>query len=236
MRCGMPSTIRGVSRIKKMPAPMGGRQKDPMTMKVVALSRAARKTVRDKTNQRGVYRKKASRNRDVPPAWEIGDAASFAKAKSIAMERICLDPKLGGKAKAILANCLKRMNCHEQWSCFVSIERLAQDAQTHEATCWRAIHDADGTYIATRTGWRSKNQRYPSTHITIHPAMVAPMRSCVVDGEDRVASVQNQGRIHAKSGSHGCDKNFLHLTSFNELPLSSSTDKKSEEGIQDRSL
>src|SRR5262249_14153541 len=156
MRCGMPSTIRGVSRIKKMPAPMGGRQKDPMTMKVVALSRAARKTVRDKTNQRGVYRKKASRNRDVPPAWEIGDAASFAKAKSIAMERICLDPKLGGKAKAILANCLKRMNCHEQWSCFVSIERLAQDAQTHEATCWRAIHDADGTYIATRTGWRSR--------------------------------------------------------------------------------
>jgi hypothetical protein len=153
----------------------------------------AGKTVRDKS-RRGVYRKKANRNRDLPPAWKIGDAASFAKAKSIAMEQICLDPDFGGKAKTVLANCLKRMNHTEQWSCFVSIERLAEDSQTHKATCWRAICDADGKYIATKTERRTKSQSYPSTHITIHPDVVAPMRSW---GEDRVAPEQKLGRMDA---------------------------------------
>src|SRR5262249_52455267 len=112
---------------KKCPATRTG-QKVNMTMKAIALSRAARNNFRDKTSKPGVYRKKASRNPDVPPAWEIGNASSFAKARSIAMERVCLDPKLGGKAKVVLANCLKRMNCHEQWSCFVSIPLLAEDS------------------------------------------------------------------------------------------------------------
>ena len=200
-------------------------------MKVLALSGAARRL----KSSRGVYRKKTNRDRDVRPAWKIGDPVSFAKAKSITMERICLDPNLGGKAKAVLANCLKRMNCHEQWSCFVSIERLAEDSQTSKPTCWRAIHDADGIYIATKTGRRSKSQCYPSTHITIHPGMVSPMRPSM---GDRVAPVQNQSRIDAKTGSHGCDKNFLHLTSFTELPKDSKfeIEGKKEEGIRDRLL
>src|SRR5215831_5238679 len=148
---------------KQKPAPAENAKRgtgsiwDHTAMKVLALSGAARRL----KSSRGVYRKKTNRDRDVPAAWKIGDPGSFAKAKSITMERICLDPNLGGKAKAVLANCLKRMNCHEQWSCFVSIERLAEDSQTSKPTCWRAIHDADGIYIATKTGRRSKSQCYP---------------------------------------------------------------------------
>src|SRR5262245_48330588 len=97
-----------------------------MSLKAIAPRRAPRKNFRDK--KPGIYRKKESRNPDVPPAWEIGNASSFAKARSIAMERICLDQVLGGKAKVVLAKCLGRMNCHDQWSCFVSIPVLAADS------------------------------------------------------------------------------------------------------------
>jgi hypothetical protein len=214
-----------------------------MTMKAIALPGATRKNIRDKTGKPGVYRKKENRNPDVPPAWEIGNASSFAKARSIAMERICLDPDLGGKAKAVLAHSLKRMNHWDQWSCFVSIPVLAEDAGAHPATCWRAIHDADGVYISTKVDWRSGNQQYPSTHITIHPDIthailpLANMRG--VEGGP-LASMRQTARMDAIDRSQICEENFLHLTSIKELPpdFESGFEGKEEkkEGNRDRLL
>jgi hypothetical protein len=207
-----------------------------MTMKAIALSRATSKNIRDKTTKPGVYRKKESRNPDVPCAWEIGNASSFAKARSIAMESICLDSNLSGKAKAVLAHCLKRMNCREQWSCFVSIPLLAEDSETSEATCWRAIHDADGKYIATKTERRSRNQRNPSTHITIHPRL-ANMRA--MEGA-RLANMQSKALTDEIQGSQICEENFLYLTPIKEPPpdFESGLEGKEEkkEGIRDRLL
>ena len=208
-----------------------------MTMKAIAALGAARKDSVDKASKPGVYRKKESRNPDVPCAWEIGNASSFAKARSIAMERVCLDPNLGGKAKVVLANCLKRMNCHEQWSCFVSIPLLAEDSGTHPATCWRAIHDADGVYIATKLEWRSDSQPYPSTHITIHPNITTPLANMRATPGAPLASMQQTARTDAIDRSHGCEENFLQLTSIKEPPpdLDSGFEGK-EEGNRDRLL
>src|SRR5262245_33784146 len=233
-----PQAFRTI-RIKNAPPQRTG-QKANMTLKAIAPKRAPRKNFRDKTSKPGVYRKKASRNPDVPPAWEIGNASSFAKARSIAMERVCLDPKLGGKAKVVLANCLKRMNCHEQWSCFVSIPLLAEDSGTHEATCWRAIHDADGVYIATKLEWRSDSQQYPSTHITIHPNFTTPLAHLRAIPREPLASMQETARTDAIDRSHGCEENFLQLTPIKELPsgLDFGFEEKEEkqEGNRDRLL
>jgi hypothetical protein len=211
-----------------------------MTMKAIAALGAARKDSVDKASKPGVYRKKESRNPDVPCAWEIGNASSFAKARSIAMERVCLDPNLGGKAKVVLANCLKRMNCHEQWSCFVSIPLLAEDSGTHPATCWRAIHDADGVYIATKLEWRSDSQPYPSTHITIHPNITTPLANMRGVEGGPLASMRQTARMDAIDRSQICEENFLHLTSINELPpdFESGFERKEEkkEGNRDRLL
>jgi hypothetical protein len=204
-------------------------------MKAIAPKRAPRKNYRGK--KPGIYRKKENRNSDVPPAWEIGNASSFAKARSIAMERICLDPELGGKAKAVLAHCLKRMNYWDQWSCFVSIPVLAEDSGVHEATCWRAIHDADGIYIATKAEWRSGNQQYPSTHITIHPNITTPLANMRAVPEPPLASMQETARMDATDRSQICEENFLQLTPIKELPpdLDFGLEGK-EEGNRDRLL
>jgi hypothetical protein len=208
-----------------------------MTMKALAPKRVPRKNYRDITSRRGIYRKKESRNPDVPCAWEIGNASSFAKAKSIAMERICLDFDLSGKAKTVLAHCLGRMNNWDQWSCFVSIPKLAEDTETSISTCWRAIHDADGKYIATKAEKRSESQPYPSTHITIHPNIVTPIANLRATPEAPIANLKQPHRKDETTPSQICEENFLQLTPIKELPsgLDSGLEGK-EEGNRDRLL
>src|SRR5215813_14209599 len=119
----------------KKPAPVCSRKraKDPMTMKVIALPRAARKHICGKKSRRGKYTKQAEREaaKSLPPAWKIGDRKSFAATKARVVFAICRDAALTGRVKAILAACIDHMNPDNLFSCFAAMPSIAKEVGVH---------------------------------------------------------------------------------------------------------
>jgi hypothetical protein len=109
-----------------------------MTMKVLALSGAARKHLSDKKSQRGKYTKQAEREgaKNLPCAWKIGNRKSFAAARARAIAAICRDTSLSGRAKSVLAACIDHMNPGQQFSCFAAMPSIAKEVGVNVVTCW----------------------------------------------------------------------------------------------------
>lgn len=182
-----------------------------MTIKVLALSRAARKHLSDKKIRRGKYTKQAEREaaKSLPPAWKIGDRKSFAAARARVMTAICGDACLSGKAKAVLSACIEHMNPDSQFSCFAAMPSIAKEAGVNVATCWRTINATEGKYIHTRRGKRYRNHGYTATEITIHS------RFANTSATDYVAEM----RPSLETTSQSCDKlhrNAANITFFKE--------------------
>jgi len=112
--------------------------------------------------RRGVYGKRELRVVTLPPAWQIRDRKSFMAARALSLWAILRDLTLSGRDKAVLAVCIHHMNPNEQWSCFASIPKIAEESGVSESGCWKAIKRADGKHIATQ-------RRGKSTYITLYP-------------------------------------------------------------------
>jgi hypothetical protein len=171
---------------------------------------------------RGFYRKQHARaEADAQPcAWELGDARSFAGARSRCLEGIVLDPKLSGAEHRALCLCLRHMNAGERWSCFISIPKLAVEAGCSKATCWRALHDADGTHILTRRGTRSSaHGGHDVTFVTIHPRYkLSNLRPSETEKGNKLSDLKGQDLKFEPTRSQKCEENFLQRTSINKLP------------------
>jgi hypothetical protein len=171
---------------------------------------------------RGRYRKREARveGDNLACAWTLGDARSFAGARSRCLEGIVFDPKLSGAQHRVLAHCLKHMNAGARWSCFVSIPRLAEEAECSETTCWRALHDADGTHILTKRGTHACHD---VTFVTIHPNYkLSNLRSCESKKGDKLSNLNEQACKFASTSFQKCEENFLTRTSIKEPPADQS--------------
>jgi hypothetical protein len=188
---------------------------------------------------RGFYRKQHARaEADAQPcAWELGDARSFAAARSRCLEGIVLDRNLSGAEHRALCLCLRHMNAGERWSCFISIPKLAKETGCSKATCWRALHDADGTHILTRRGTRSSaHGRHDVTFVTIHPRYkLSNLRPSETERGSKLSNLSGQGLKIETTRSQKCEENFLQGTSINKPPDQSYYWKHLEEKERRRS-
>jgi hypothetical protein len=112
------------------------------------------------------------------------------------------------------------MNADERWSCFVSIPKLAEEADCSVATCWRAISKADGLHILTDRGTRSTaHSRHDVTFITIHPNYkLSNLRPSETESSTKLSDMLEQGLKSEKTSSQICEENFLIRTPFKEPP------------------
>lgn len=171
---------------------------------------------------KGVYQKQNARGEAsaLPCAWELNDARSFAAARSRCLESIVLDPNLSGAEHRALCLCLRHMNAGERWSCFISIPKLAKEAGCSKATCWRALHDADGTHILTRRGTRSTaHGGHDVTFVTIHPRYkLSKLRPSETEKGNKLSDLKGQALKFEPTRSQKCEENFLQRTSINKPP------------------
>jgi hypothetical protein len=173
----------------------------------------------ESASKRGVYRKKKDRAaaENMQCAWTIGDRNSFYAARARAIRAILGDLNLTGHDKAVLGVAIDHMNPDERWSCYASIELMAQESGVSASTCWRAIGKADGKHILTKRNKRRAGSQYASTHITLHPITLHPnyiaeLRPSSPQPQDNVADLQKLDRNPAKTRSQTCEENSYSVT------------------------
>jgi hypothetical protein len=123
------------------------------------------------------------------------------------------------------------MNAAERWSCYVSIPKLAQEADCSDKTCWRAIHDAEGVHILSKRGTLSTaHGRHDVTFITIRPRYkLANLKLSTTQKEAKLSNLNEQAFKSAKTSFQKCEENFLIRTPIKELSSEMENNPKTSE-------